>query len=1079
MIRVHYLIGLAGLLIAMLTWQPALAGVTLDGSFGKSGSIAGPQYNITSNFGKIVGNNLFQSFSQFNIMTNEAAIFSGPTNIQNILSRVTGGASCSIDGTLKSTINGANLFLISPGGIMFGPNARLDLTGSFYASTADYMRLGTNGRFDATTPGNSVLTVDPPSAFGFLSNSPNSISVNGSLLQVSEGQSISLVGGNMSISNGNLYAPSGTINLISVASAGEATFSGNNFNTDAFNAMGQISITETRNSSQLPVYDFSSNTMGNVDVSGSDSGGQVYIRGGQFVISGGSIYADTYGTGNAQGIDIKLTNELSLSNGGTIRSDAPSILGTGSAGDITINAAGTVSISGYYVDEQGHVYPSGIYSETFNPGNAGNISITSGSLSLFNAGTISTDALSLSTGSAGDITINATGAVSISGLYDAGQGNFYPSGIYSETSNVGNSGNISITSGSLSLSNAGTISTDALSLSMGSAGDITINAAGPVSISGYYDFGQGNVWPSAISSSTGSSGNAGNITITSGSLSLSNAGEIRSDAFFLSTGAAGDITINATGAVSISGYYDAGQGNVYSTEISSSTNGPGNAGNISITSGSLSLSNAGYISTDALFFSTGTAGAITINATGAVSISGYYDFGQGNVWPSYISSSTLGPGNAGNISITSGSLSLSNAGAISTVAQSGSTGSAGEITIIAAGPVSISGYYDAAQGIFYPSYISSDTFGSGNAGNIFITSGSLALSNAGDISTDAASSSAGIAGDITINAAGAVSVYGAGQGNVIASAITSDTSGPGKGGNISITSGSLSLSNAAYISTDALSGSTGAAGDITIIAAGVVSISGYYDAGQGILYPSHISSDTFGPGNAGNISIITPLFMADEGAISSSTASGGAGGNIDVSVASLQMNSNAYISSESTGTGTAAGPAGNITINANGSINLQDSSITTATENADGGNMQIQANNMLNLSNSNITATVKGGTGNGGNITIDPFYVILDHSEIIANAFGGNGGNISITSNVFIQDAYSNVSASSQYGLKGTVVIHAPIVDVNAGIVELPEGFLNPASLSPRRCAISEESSSSFVLSPGDASGQIPYRFAY
>ena len=54
-----------------------------------------------------------------------------------MISKVTGGARSDIDGTIRSTIPGADFYFINPPGILFGPNASLDLQGSFHVSTAD------------------------------------------------------------------------------------------------------------------------------------------------------------------------------------------------------------------------------------------------------------------------------------------------------------------------------------------------------------------------------------------------------------------------------------------------------------------------------------------------------------------------------------------------------------------------------------------------------------------------------------------------------------------------------------------------------------------------------------------------------------------------------------------------------------------------------------------------------------------------------------------------------------------------------------------------------------------------------
>ncbi len=133
------------------------AEVVLDGSLGPIGSLEGPNFSIDAELGQQVGSNLFHSFEKFNINFNEFASFSGPETIQNVISRVTGGEGSYIDGGLYSSMPNADMYFINPAGIMFGPNAWLDVQGSFHASTADYLRLGKDGRFDATYPERSQV----------------------------------------------------------------------------------------------------------------------------------------------------------------------------------------------------------------------------------------------------------------------------------------------------------------------------------------------------------------------------------------------------------------------------------------------------------------------------------------------------------------------------------------------------------------------------------------------------------------------------------------------------------------------------------------------------------------------------------------------------------------------------------------------------------------------------------------------------------------------------------------------------------------------------------------------------------
>jgi len=87
--------------------------------------------------GRQHGGNLFHSFQDFNLNSSESATFSGPNNVSNVISRVTGGNPSNIDGLIRSTMPNADMYFLNPYGIMFGPNAQLDVQGSFHASTAD------------------------------------------------------------------------------------------------------------------------------------------------------------------------------------------------------------------------------------------------------------------------------------------------------------------------------------------------------------------------------------------------------------------------------------------------------------------------------------------------------------------------------------------------------------------------------------------------------------------------------------------------------------------------------------------------------------------------------------------------------------------------------------------------------------------------------------------------------------------------------------------------------------------------------------------------------------------------------
>ena len=199
-LRLSLLGGLLWLWALLAVGQAAVtSAITGDGTLGTTVTPSGTIHTITGGTRPDNGRNLLHSFDRFSVGTGDTARFSGPTGIANILSRVTGGQQSIIDGQLQSTIAGANLYLLNPSGVLFGPNASLDVSGSFHVSTADYLRFTDGATFAANLGQASVLTVAAPTAFGFLGNTPAAITIQGSTLRVPEGKALSVVGGDIEI----------------------------------------------------------------------------------------------------------------------------------------------------------------------------------------------------------------------------------------------------------------------------------------------------------------------------------------------------------------------------------------------------------------------------------------------------------------------------------------------------------------------------------------------------------------------------------------------------------------------------------------------------------------------------------------------------------------------------------------------------------------------------------------------------------------------------------------------------------------------------------------------------------------
>ena len=145
------------------------------------------------------GPNLFHSFGEFGVPTNNIAISNDSGRAtSNILSRVTGGILSNIFGTIQTTgFGNANLFLMNPAGILFGPNATLNVGGSVHFTTADYLRLTDGDRFNAIPKCSGLCTIEYRTGGGLWISriNPGTIAVQGSALSVPSGESISIVGG--------------------------------------------------------------------------------------------------------------------------------------------------------------------------------------------------------------------------------------------------------------------------------------------------------------------------------------------------------------------------------------------------------------------------------------------------------------------------------------------------------------------------------------------------------------------------------------------------------------------------------------------------------------------------------------------------------------------------------------------------------------------------------------------------------------------------------------------------------------------------------------------------------------------
>jgi len=160
-------------------FNPVSAQIIPDATLGSEGSrfIEGVEIDRIEG-GAARGVNLFHSFTEFNVLDGQQVYFANPGGIENILSRVTGGNGSDIFGTL-GVLGNANLFLVNPNGIVFGPNARLDVAGSFVASTGNGFNFSDGSSFSATNPeAPPLLTINVTPGLQYGASQPQAEIVN-------------------------------------------------------------------------------------------------------------------------------------------------------------------------------------------------------------------------------------------------------------------------------------------------------------------------------------------------------------------------------------------------------------------------------------------------------------------------------------------------------------------------------------------------------------------------------------------------------------------------------------------------------------------------------------------------------------------------------------------------------------------------------------------------------------------------------------------------------------------------------------------------------------------------------------
>jgi filamentous hemagglutinin family protein len=925
----------------------ATTGGSLD--LGTKVETVGSTTSITDGTRPGGGTNLFHSFDSFSLGSNDVAHFINNMQLPttNIIARVIGGERSTIDGILRTNnpldaadpmnFGAANLWLVNPSGLLLGPNARVEVGGSVSMSTANYLRFdGTSALFDMLSSPASLgaLDVAPVTAFGFTSlDPPTPIMVQGSILQVVEGQSLSLVGGDITVQAGtlgdgtvqaaSLRVPGGRLNLLSVASPGEVLVpsfqTGPNIDGASFTTMGVVTLKEGA------ILDVSGQL--GADADGNSIGGNsgtVLVRAGQLVMDASTISANTVGAmdGASTAVDVEVSQDVTLTSGSTI----------------------TTGTSGL--------------------GRGGDVHITANSITLENASEINTKT-ELGDGVGGDLFLNVGTLRLLAGLVGVSQ---IRSTNFTFGTDLDGDGEVDIT---------------------GVGGNVTIQGTkGVGSVADAVTLSGG----SRIASDTQLSGDGGRISIMAKSLDLS--GRDTND--------------------------------VAST-INSSTFGTGLGGNVLLAVQQLRLTGGTTIvsHTDSINPFAAAGGTVTVQGlegsgskADSVALSG-----QG----SGIISETFGNARLGDIVVQAKMVSLTEGAEIKAGTPSDS-GTAGNVTINA-----------DSVGVSGGSFISSQA-SEADAGQVtIIAKNQLTLDN-GSIVTNTSSFSGGRGGDVVLDV-GAVSLSNG-------ATINSSTFATGQAGNITMKVGTLTLTDGSQIS----SASTGTE-----------------------VFPNPLDpldGTTRAPGTAGNVVITATGSFTSDGSRVATSAEANRGGDVSITAHSVELSNGSLITANSNAPLVVKetvlidglpveqvvgdGNAGNITVRSGSTFVMQNSAMTTEATQASGGQITIITPEMVRVVNGRVSTSVAGFEKDtaGGNIFIDPQFVVLQGGQIEAKAFAGDGGAIDIVAtSAFIKDPASSVNASSTLGISGTINIQSPLQNIGGELAPLSDEFSSAAALLAQQCA--------------------------
>ena len=808
------------------------------------------QYNITGGTRPEGGTNLFHSFGKFGVPTSNIANFLNETALHtdNILARITGGDISTIFGTIRTTgFGNANLFLMNPNGFLFGPNATVNVGGMATFTTAEYMRLTDGGRFNANpnTTAADLLTAAPVAAFGFI-GSAHAIDFEGGQLKVSEGSAegtgVTLVGGDINLvpdhsgRSSGITAPGRQIQLTSVA--GEGKVVADTAVPEPGMALGNITLGQGTILS----------TVGNPSVD-NGSGGVVSIRGGQLVATEAQILTGPAVGSMGQGgtVTIATTDSASFTNS-TI--DASSFFSGGNAGAITV--------TGSQVRLQDTRLLAKAESDGTGTNSGGNVNLAGTASVNLTRSIIATDTF-FSNGNGGTVTLMAP-------IVSMEEGSFIKTDVLGDgiTPITASGGAVTLAgTTSISLERSG-ISTKSFETE-GNSGAVKITAP-IVMIVGGSDT-RSVVTSTSSFSGNPNAGNGGKIEIKGTNVTLAEGAFLQSVADSPGTSSRGGaIRITATENILVA----------MGTSILTTTTSQANAGNIEMVSKHVTIMGQSVLGSETL----GLGGGGSVKITGAENIA----LESGSIISTNSAFAVENQGPAGHIEFNTQQLTVT--GGSKVTSSTFHNGAGGTITVEDTNSPAQSVLIDGSgSGLF------TDSQGTGKGGSISVNANTVTLQNGGTLSAKTSGTEAtATGGSITVNTTDRVTMTGG-------ASITASSAGPGNAGDILINAGQqLDLMGNSSITTEA---KTASGGNIDIRAVDRVRLinseisssvrGGASTAGGNITIDPNVivlqDSDVTAKavqGAGGNITLTTPLFLADSTSLVDASSQFGVNGRVTI-----------------------------------------------------------------------------------------------------------------------------------------------------------------------------------------------------